>query len=206
MASSCKYDMTVGMAERSVLEPQLALAPTTRLSSAAALEIHRLFKERYHGLWRFLRGLGVAPDLLDDAVQQVFLVYAERHSVVAKGSESSFLFGTALRMAHVVRRGNRRETPADVDCASVEMPGVDELTDQKRARQVLDWMLDQMDADQRSVFVLYEIEGFTLPEIASLLQIPLGTATSRLRRGRERFSSLVHRYSLAHAASTRNVR
>jgi RNA polymerase sigma-70 factor (ECF subfamily) len=197
MAANCKYDMTAWMAERSVLEPQLSIAPSTRLSGSAALEIHRLFKERYQGLWRFLRGLGVPPDLLDDAVQQVFVVYAERHSVVIKGSEGSFLFGTAVRIAHVVRRGNRRETPGDVDFAGPDVPGVDELTDQKRARDVLDLMLDQIDPEQRSVFVLYEVEGFNLPEIAAMLQIPLGTATSRLRRGRDRFSSLVHRYSLA---------
>jgi RNA polymerase sigma-70 factor (ECF subfamily) len=189
--------MTALMVERSVLQPQLSLTPSTRLSGPAALEFHRLFKERYHGIWRFLRGLGVPPDLLDDAVQQVFLVYAERHAVVTKGSEGSFLFGTALRIARAVRRGNRWETPGDVDFARSEVPSVDELTDQKRARQVLDLILDQIDPDQRSVFVLYEIEGFTLPEIAEMISIPLGTATSRLRRGRERFTSLVQRYSLS---------
>lgn len=190
------------MVERSLLDPQLSIPASTRLSGSAALEIHRLFKERYQGLWRFLRSLGVPPDLIDDAVQQVFLVFAERHAVVAKGSEGSFLFGSAVRIAHVVKRGHRRETPADVEYAGSNVPSVDELTDQKRARQVLDLMLDQMDADQRSVFVLYEIEGFTLPEIAEVLEIPLGTATSRLRRGRERFSSLVHRYSLSRRTSS----
>jgi RNA polymerase sigma-70 factor, ECF subfamily len=201
MAAHGKYDMTVVMVERSVLQPQLSLPAATRLSGAAALDFHRLFKERYHGVWRFLRGLGVPPDLLDDAVQQVFLVYAERHAVVAKGSEGSFLFGTALRIAHVVRRRHRWETPADIDFARSDVPSVDELADQKRARQVLDVILDQLDPDQRSVFVLYEIEGFTLPEIAAMMQLPLGTATSRLRRGRERFTSLVQRYSLSRAGS-----
>ena len=194
------------MVERSLLDPQLSIPSSTRLSGAAALEIHRLFKERYQGLWRFLRSLGVPPDLIDDAVQQVFLVFAERHAAVAKGSEGSFLFGTAVRIAHVVRRGHHRETPADVEHAGSNAPNLEELTDQKRARQVLDLMLDQMDADQRSVFVLYEIEGLTLPEIAEVLQIPLGTATSRLRRGRDRFSTLVQRYALSRKASTEKVR
>jgi RNA polymerase sigma-70 factor (ECF subfamily) len=201
VAPNGKYDMTSWMVERSLLDPQLSIPQSTRLSGSAALEIHRLFKERYQGLWRFLRSLGVPPDSIDDAVQQVFLVFAERHAVVAKGSEGSFLFGTAVRIAHVVKRGHRRETPADVELAGSPAPSVDELTDQKRARQVLDWMLDQIEPDQRTVFVLYEIEGLTLPEIADVLQIPVGTATSRLRRGRERFSGLVNRYALTHGTN-----
>jgi DNA-directed RNA polymerase specialized sigma24 family protein len=41
------------------------------------------------------------------------------------------------------------------------------------------------------VFVLYELEGFSLPQIADTLQIPLGTATSRLRRARAHFEAWV---------------
>jgi len=37
------------------------------------------------------------------------------------------------------------------------------------------------------VFVLFELEGMTTPEIAELIGIPLGTAASRLRRARETF-------------------
>jgi RNA polymerase sigma-70 factor (ECF subfamily) len=37
------------------------------------------------------------------------------------------------------------------------------------------------------VFVLFELEGFTLTEISELLAIPRGTAASRLRRGRDEF-------------------
>jgi RNA polymerase sigma-70 factor (ECF subfamily) len=174
-----------------LLDAQVALASP----SPGPLELHQLFKETYDGIWRLLRGLGVPADRIDDAAQQVFLVYAERRADVVRGSEKSFLFGTALRVAHVVRRGVPREVPTDIDNACSEQPGVDELTDQKRARQVLDLILDQLDSELRDVFVLYELEGFTMPEIAAMVEVPLGTAASRLRRGRERFSALVRRYS-----------
>src|SRR5690242_14058809 len=173
------------------LDAQVGLAST----SPGPLELHQLFKETYDGIWRLLRGLGVPADRVDDAAQQVFLVYAERRADVVRGSEKSFLFGTALRVAHVVRRGTHREVPGEIEFACSEQPGVDELTDQKRARQVLDHILDQLDPELRDVFVLYELEGFTMPEIAAIVEVPLGTAASRLRRGRERFSALVRRYS-----------
>jgi RNA polymerase sigma-70 factor (ECF subfamily) len=37
------------------------------------------------------------------------------------------------------------------------------------------------------VFVLFEIEGMESQEIASMLDVPVGTIASRLRRGRQVF-------------------
>ena len=53
--------------------------------------------------------------------------------------------------------------------------------------QLCDLVLSKVDADLVEVFVLYELEGLTSPEIAELLQIPLGSVASRLRRAREQF-------------------
>src|SRR5882762_9583381 len=130
------------MLGRSLLQPEMALESATAAVPAGPFELQRLFKESYARIWRLLRGLGVAPDRVDDAAQQVFLVYAERHADVAAGSERSFLFGTALRVAHGFRRTANREVPGDLDLACSSLPGVDELTDQKRARQLLDLLLD----------------------------------------------------------------
>ena len=43
------------------------------------------------------------------------------------------------------------------------------------------------------MFILYEIEGLTSPEIAQLLEIPLGSVASRLRRAREQFRAAAAR-------------
>ena len=48
-------------------------------------------------------------------------------------------------------------------------------------------MLSKVDPDLVEVFVLYELEGLTSPEIADLLEIPVGSVASRLRRAREQF-------------------
>ncbi len=157
-------------------------------------DLHSLFRGHYDRIWRLLRALGVPPDRIDDATQQVFLVYAERHRDVVAGSEGSFLYGTALRVAHNARSSRYREVPSDLEpAAPPDRPSADELSDQKRARDMLDAILAQMDSELRTVFVLYELEEFTVPEIAELTQLPLGTAASRLRRAREQFSSMVRR-------------
>jgi len=54
-------------------------------------------------------------------------------------------------------------------------------------------VLAQMPLELRTVFVLFELEEMTTPEIAELVGVPVGTAASRLRRAREEFQRLVAR-------------
>jgi RNA polymerase sigma-70 factor (ECF subfamily) len=154
--------------------------------------LRRAFDQNYAGVWRFLRRMGVAADRADDAAQQVFLIALEALPRIADGSERAFLYGTAIRLAHGIRRKADREVPSvALDFDPSPLPSPDQLADQKRAREVLDAIISSLDVDVRTVFVLSEFDGFTTPEIASLLDIPLGTAASRLRRAREKFQQLV---------------
>jgi RNA polymerase sigma-70 factor (ECF subfamily) len=138
--------------------------------------------------------LGLRADRAEDATQDVFLIALEALPHIAEGSERAFLYGTAFRLAHGMRRRREREVPSlglEFDPSPIPLP--DQLTDQKRAREMLDAFVLGLDADTRSVFVLTELDGFTTPEIADLLHVPLGTAASRLRRARERFESTARR-------------
>ena len=56
---------------------------------------------------------------------------------------------------------------------------------------MLDRVLDQMDADLRTIFVLHEFEEMNMSEIADVLEIPRGTVASRLRRARLEFRERV---------------
>ena len=163
------------------------------LAPATPARLRALVAEHFVFIWRLIRRLGLPPADADDGAQQVFLVATERIADIACGSERSFLFGTALRVAAARRRAVVRERPGDaVDTAdSVQTP--DELTHQKRLREMLDAILDQMDGDLRVVFILVEIEGLTAPEVSRLLKVPAGTVASRLRRAREAFEAEIKR-------------
>ena len=156
--------------------------------------LRRAFDANYTGVWRFLRRLGVAPDRVDDAAQQVFLIALEAMERIHEGSERAYLYATAVRVAHGIRRKIQRELASpELDADASPLPSPAQLTDQKRAREALDAIIARLDEDQRTVFVLAEFEDFTTPEIATLLDVPLGTAASRLRRAREKFQMLVRR-------------
>ncbi len=147
--------------------------------------------KHYQFIWRCLRRLGVAEQSVDDAAQQVFVLAAEKMTRIVPGCERPFLFQTAVRIAMTVRRnfGQRRETMVGEELEAVVDPAPlpDANADEAQRRRYLDELLDTLTMDLRTVFVLYEIEGLDSPEIAAMLQIPVGTVASRLRRGRDSF-------------------
>jgi len=152
--------------------------------------LERLVEEQLDPLWRFLRRLGVPPGLVDDAVQESFAIVARNVERIAVGSEKSFLFGTAVRVAKSVRRRGAVERARYESISGQEPalgPGPEQLLAKRRAIALLDELLESLGEPYRTVFVLFELEGFTLTEIAELLSIPRGTAASRLRRGRSEF-------------------
>jgi RNA polymerase sigma-70 factor, ECF subfamily len=150
-------------------------------------------------VWRLLRRLGLSDADAEDAAQQVLLVAASKLEQIEPGKTRTFLYGTAVHVASNARRSARRQRRAHVDNEVYEaarkaignrVPWPDELTDLARARALLNELLEGLPDELRRVLVLAEIEELTLPEIAELEAIPLGTATSRLRRARERFAEL----------------
>jgi RNA polymerase sigma-70 factor (ECF subfamily) len=160
-------------------------------------DLRGLFEAHYARIWRLLRRFGVRPAQLDDAAQEVFWVAARRLADIEHGREASFLYGVALRVAASETRRQRAAPPlADLDdVASVAdlAPSPEDQLDGRRARELLDWVLDRMSLELRAVFVLFELEGLEVREIAALHEIPLGTASSRLRRAREEFSAVSKR-------------
>lgn len=164
--------------------------------AVTADRLSEMFHEHYDFVWRSVRRLGVAPDAVDDAAQEVFVVASRKLDAIERGKEKAFLFGTAIRVASDSRRAvqRRRQAPADEDLDPVDTgPPLDELVDQKRAREVLDDLISQLPEDTRPIFVLFELEGMTMASIATTLDLPAGTVASRLRRARELFAAQVAR-------------
>jgi RNA polymerase sigma-70 factor (ECF subfamily) len=143
---------------------------------------------------RVLRNSGTPHAEIDDEVQRTFIVAARRLDDIRPGAEKSFLFRIAFNLAAHARRtaARRREVAADQAPEQVERFATPEaLTDQKRMRQLLDGVLDQMDETLRATFVLHEFEEMSTAEIAEVLGIPRGTVASRLRRARAEFRERV---------------
>jgi RNA polymerase sigma-70 factor, ECF subfamily len=69
--------------------------------------------------------------------------------------------------------------------------GPAELLERKEARAALHRLLGRMSEKRRAAFVLFEVEGYSGEEIASLLDVPLATVWTRLHHARKDFLALV---------------
>lgn len=164
-----------------------------------AERLRAIVREHFASVWRFLRRLGFEPHVVDDAVQDLFLVVLRRLDDVLPGRERAFLFAAAIRIATKMAGKGARETPVGervpVPVQPAETAATPEtLLAEERARQLLMRLLSELEERQRVVFVMYEIEEMTVPEIAEVLDLPIGTVTSRLRAAREDFRGKLARH------------
>lgn len=178
-----------------IVHSQLPAAPLPVARRDAQLA--ELLRQHYGTVWRTLRRVGVGEDRVDDAAQEVFIIASRKLGQIQPGCERSYLLNSAIRVAANYRRALRTRREVADDVALEEQrdpaPGADQLLHRKRLRQVLDQVLEGWPAELRTAFVLFELEGLSVPEIAELTETKSGTVASRLRRGRELFLTAVKR-------------
>jgi RNA polymerase sigma-70 factor (ECF subfamily) len=186
--------------------PALSAGAPTNVETPPSLRT--LFEQHYGSVARLLRRFGVPTTQLDDAAQEVFWVASRRLLDILPGKETTFLYGVALRVAlNEARKKRSLPTQCDIDELSDladQAPSPEAQLDLRQSRDLLDAVLESLPMELRTVFVLFELEGLPVPEIAELEAIPVGTASSRLRRARQEFAAAIKRM---HAAlATRRLR
>lgn len=160
-------------------------------------------------VWRVLRHCGVPDSDLDDAVQETFLVVFRRLAEFeARASLRTWIYAVAVRVASTRHRSQRREA-ARREHVGHRMHGAgaadpEAALSKVEAAELVDRLLDELDANKRTVFVLAELEGVKVPEISRILGVNPRTVHSRLRLARESFGSALKRMQ-AHEQGNRRV-
>lgn len=154
-------------------------------------EFRTIFEQELSYVWHTLRRLGVRGDDVRDQAQEVFMIV---HRLLPEFDRSRplrpWLFGITFRVASAYRdkaRYRSTEELGDDVTDDARLPD-EQIADAEKRRLVLR-ALDRVDIGRRAVFVLAELEGRAVPEIATELGIPLNTAYSRLRLAREEFTA-----------------
>lgn len=178
--------------------------PTSAAGSDARLRLEQAARRDFQFIWRCIRRFGIQSNhAVDHAVQRVFEVAAARASIIEAGHERAFLFKTAVLVTKELRRKQARSREVfdteRVECAMDEQDDPEQLLEARQWRSVLDQLLEALPLDLRTAFVLYELEGQKLDQIAELLDIPQGTVASRLRRARAAFHEKARKLKAAYA-------
>lgn len=162
-----------------------------------------IFDEHFDYVWSALRRLGVRDADVEDLVHEVFLkIHLRSGDYDGERPVRPWIFGFAYRVAADYRRLARHRVEvlhAPTDTADPARP-VDEQLAAAEDRALLEAALGSVDVDRRAVFLLHDVDGVPVPEIAATLGVPLNTAYSRLRLAREEFAAAARRLRKAQGA------
>ena len=156
-----------------------------------------LYVEHFHYVRGQLRRLGIGEADLPDLTHDVFVTVHRRLPTFDRSRPARpWLFGVLYRVAvdHLrLSRSTREVLPADL--LDPEDPGPrpdDALLDRQR-RAVATQALAGLDERLRSVLLMHDLGDREVPEIATLLKIPVKTVYTRLRVARARFAAAAAR-------------
>jgi RNA polymerase sigma-70 factor (ECF subfamily) len=168
------------------VRPQIA--PEPPFASCA-----RTFEAELDYVYRTLRRHGVHGRDAEDLAQEVFLVMWRRwNDYDTSRPLRPWLAGIAMKIAQRYGRGHaRREIPYDDVDPPDHAPGPDDQLASSRVRSLVLGALSQLPDKYRAIFIMHELDGISVRELADTLAMPLFTVHTRLRRARLRFAAVL---------------
>ena len=158
-------------------------------------DLEQIYREHHTFVWRVVRRLGVPDDAVDDVVQETFVVLHRRRTELDwSRSVRGLLYGVARRIAKRVRERSVNRPVLSLVPTADPGPDPEQRAHARQKAAVVREALDTMDAAKRLVFVLADVEGMTIPEVAQCLQINLNTAYARQRAARKLVAAAIARH------------
>jgi RNA polymerase sigma-70 factor (ECF subfamily) len=155
-----------------------------------------VFEREFDYVWVSLRRLGVHDRDLEDVAQEVFIQVNRRLADYDPVRPiRPWLFAFAARCASDWRRlaRHRVEILGLNDDAVEPAVAADDQVQAGQDRNLVLRALECVELDRRAVFILHELDGCSMKDIADSLCIALFTGYSRLRVAREEFTKAVRR-------------
>lgn len=176
--------------ERDVLDREL-MARITEARDVAAMEaLYVRFKPR---LMSFLRRLTRDEMVLEEAYNDVMVaVWRKSHQYEARSKVSSWIFSIAYRIClRMVKKQSRRD--ATFELRGDELPDLaaPELDTAPEGADDLVAAVKHLNPKHRIVIELCYFEGYSLEEIAQIVDCPQNTVKTRLYHARNKLRSTI---------------
>jgi RNA polymerase sigma-70 factor (ECF subfamily) len=161
-----------------------------------------VYRDNVRFVWRSVRRLGVAESDVEDVCQHVFeVVHRQLPGFRGESKVTTWLFGIVYRVVADFRRSahERRRAQHEGEIEIAVEPSQEAELERGKARAILDQLLGQLDDEKRATFVLCELEGLEVKEVAEMMGCPVQTVYSRLRAARERVEAGARRLTRGRA-------
>lgn len=118
----------------------------------------------------------------EDATQEA-LVNAWRYLPSLRDPDrfDAWLYRLLVNACRTQLRRSRRHEVVEIDVESLVQPTIDPVRT-LLDRDQLERGFRHLDGDQRIVVILHYYRGYSVPEVASMIGVPVGTAKSRIHR------------------------
>jgi len=173
-----------------VAEPPSDASLMLRYRDGDAQAFEQLYQRHKGALYRYLMRMCHHQETANDLFQEVWgKVIASRERYEPRAQFNTFLFHIAHNCAvDHFRRAERQQagrmqdvTELEDELAGADVERPDARAVQSQVRDAFVAALQQLPAEQRNVFVLYEESGLSLEEIGQATGVAMETAKSRLR-------------------------
>lgn len=167
-----------------------------------SLTFESVYEELFAFVWRTARRLGVSESSLDDVCQEVFVaVHRGLPGFEGRASLKTWVFGILQNSVKQHLRTQARRSPlvrsvgGAVDAELVGSPDSSpyELVSSAQALRLAHEVLEAMGEEKRAVFVLVELEQWSVADAAVALDANVNTVHARLRAARKEFADAAHR-------------
>ena len=143
---------------------------------AFAVLVHQVSDSLYAVAYRILRD----PGLAEDALQNALVLAWKRLPKLREPDRFEAWIHRILVHACYDESHRARQWTTTIRILPVDGPSTPDGSSELADRDELERAFRQLTLEQRAVFVLHHYVGLPLVEIAELLEIPAGTARSRL--------------------------
>jgi RNA polymerase sigma-70 factor (ECF subfamily) len=153
----------------------------------------------YRLAWRFTGSVADAEDLVQDVLTKLFprtqeLLEIERlRPWLARVLYNQYVDSVRQRsrspIVELVAGAEGEENPLDLLPTAKDGPEANAERTGQRERILR--ALDRLNPEQRAVVAMHDVEGYSLEELETMLETPLGTLKSRLHRARQRLRALL---------------
>ena len=186
--------------------PWLKRTSSRTTDTSDAIEFERLLREHIPALYRSAYRWTGAVDRAEDLVQQLLLRLYPRLAELRKLEQLRPWVLRVMYRIFVDQLRRERSSPvqfgpdasADDEGSVAENdawldpgPGPQDLLEQDMTQERLLRAWERLGEEHRVVLAMHDIEDYTLPELAQIMEIPLGTLKSRLHRARARLRELL---------------
>ena len=201
--------ISIPLSRRAKGEEERELVRLAQSGTEAAFE--ELVRRHQHRVFSLVGGILRRREDVEDVVQQVFLkAFVSIKRFDLRAAFSTWLYKISVNECwDYLRKKKVRPLVYEADLSEEQVSRLDGIVtadrprvgadDRAEAKQLVEWMLEKLPEQDRELLILKEIEGFSVQELADILDLNVNTVKVRLFRARGRLMD-VYRRRMSHGS------